>query len=519
MRGSGHVWRALERARAMNLAAAGAPPAEAGGDGMSRRRVLAGLAGLGGAALLPRWPAFAQAAPRIAIVGGGLAGLSALDTLRGRGVDAELYEARGAAGGRTRSVQGVFADPFAFDEGAQLVNSDHGEIIGLVRRFRLRLVDRKAFGPSEELQIGRDGRAVPEALLAARLRGLAAQITADADRLDRDYEAVAREIDRLSVSAYLDRHGVRPGDARDAIEASIRTEYGVEPGAASALELIFNLPTVDGRRMNRISASDERYLVSGGTDQIARALAAEHRAHIHLNRRLTALDMSGPEVRLAFADGGNLAADRVILALPVSMLGEVRIDGPLPPLWRAAIDEVRLGRNEKLIVGYDRQPWRRRPGFGGATWAARDFAAIWDAASLSPEATPGAGALCYFLGGDQVEAAKDVETAELARRFTAAARRILPGLPDPNGRVRRTRWRDDPLTRGAYVNFGPGQLTRFGRLLTVEEDGRARASQAGPLLFAGEWLSDAWPGYMQGAVQTGRIAAEAALAPAQALAA
>ena len=37
-------------------------------------------------------------------------------------------------------------------------------------------------------------------------------------------------------------------------------------------------------------------------------------------------------------------------------------------------------------------------------------------------------------------------------------------------------------------------------------------------MFAGEWLSDAWPGYMNGAVQTGRIAAEAALAPAAALA-
>ena len=105
-----------------------------------------------------------------------------------------------------------------------------------------------------------------------------------------------------------------------------------------------------------------------------------------------------------------------------------------------------------------------------------------------------------------------------AARFTAAARRVLPGLPAPNGRIRRTRWSDDPLTRGAYVNFRPGQLTRFEPLLTVEEEGQARPSEAGPLLFAGEWLSDAWPGYMNGAVQTGRIAAEAALAPAAALA-
>ena len=383
MRGQNFVWRALDRARAMNLAEAGEAPAAPGGDGMSRRRVLAGLAGLGGAALLPRWPAFAQSPPRVAIVGGGLAGLAALDTLRRRGVEALLYEARAAAGGRTRSVRGVFAPDFAFDEGAQLVNSDHADLLGLVSRFGLSLIDRRAFGDSHEIQIGRKAAPSARPTSPRRLRGIAARITADSDRLDRDYDTVAAEIDALSVKDYLDRHGLRAGDARDALEATIRTEYGVEPEEASALELVFNLPTVDGRRLTRISASDERYLISGGTDQVARALAAQHQPYLRLSRKLVALDMSRAPVRLAFADGSEAAADRVILALPVSMLAGLRIDGPLPPLWRAAF-EVRLGRNEKLIVGYDAQPWRRRPGFGGAVWAARDFSAIWDAASVAP---------------------------------------------------------------------------------------------------------------------------------------
>lgn len=517
MRGQNPVWRALEQARATNLAEAGSAPAEPGGAGLTRRRVLAALAGLGGAALLPRWPAFAQSPRRIAIVGGGLAGLSALDTLRRHGVAAELYEARAATGGRVRSVRGVFAPVYAFDEGAQLINSDHADMLRLIHRFGIRMVARQGFGPSEEIQIGRGGGAVPEARLAEALRGIARQITADADRLDDDYENVAREIDRLSVKDYLDRHRLPPGDARDALEATIRTEYGAEPDEASALELLFNLPTVDGRRVNRLGNSDELYLVSGGTAQIAERLAAEHAPSIRLNKRLTALDMSGETVRLAFADGSAAAAERVILALPAPLLRDVRIEGPLPPLWRALIDEVRLGRNEKVIVGYDSQPWRRRPGFGGAIWAARHFSEVWDAASMAP--APGPGALCYFLGGAQVDAAAPVPTSELAARFTAAARRVIPGLPEPNGRLRRTRWCDDPLTRGAYACFRPGQLTRYGSLLTVEEEGEVRASQAGPLLFAGEWLSDAWAGFMNGAVQTGRIAAEAALAPAAALAA
>ncbi len=518
MHGGTGIWRALDRARAMNLSESGEAPPRPGGDGLTRRRVLAALAGGAGLLALPRIPAFAQPPQRIVIIGGGLAGLSALDTLAARGVGATLYEARGAVGGRTRSVQGVFAPDYAFDEGGQLVNSDHADMIRLIRRFGLRMVDRKGFGPVHEVQIGRDGRPVPEARLARTLRPIAARITADSDRLDADYEAVAREIDALSVAAYLDRHGLSAGDARDALEAGIRTEYGAEPNEASALELLFNLPTVDGARLTRISLSDERYLISGGTDQVARNLARVHEAAIRLNKRLAALDFTGAEVRLAFADGEEVRADRVILALPAPLLRELRIDGPVPPLWRALFDEVRLGRNEKVIVGYDRPALRAELGFGGALWAGQPVAAVWDAASRAP-IQEGPGALCYFLGGDQVDAAAGAQSAELAARLTAFAHQGLRSLGEPNGMVRRTRWCDDPLTKGAYVNYRPGQLSRFGALMALEEEGEVRASGFGPIQLAGEWLSDAFPGYMNGAVQTGRLAAEAALAPAVAAAA
>ncbi len=518
MRGSIGIWRVLDRARGINLAEAGEAPARPGGEGITRRRVLMALAGGAGALVLPRIPAFAQTAQRIVIIGGGLAGLSALDTLAAHGVGATLYEARAATGGRTRSVQGVFAPDYAFDEGGQLVNSDHADMIRLIRRFRLTMVDRRGFGPVHEVQIGRDGRRVPEARLARALRGIAARITADSDRLDADYQGVAREIDALSVAAYLDRHGLVAGDARDALEAGIRTEYGAEPEEASALELLFNLPTVDGARLTRIGLSDERYLISGGTDQIARNLTRLHEGSIRVGKRLAALDLGGAEVRLAFADGEEVRADRVILALPAPLIREVRIEGPVPPLWRALIDEVQLGRNEKIIVGYDRPSLREELGFGGALWAGQPFAAGWDAASRAPT-QPGPGALCYFLGGDQVDAAAGAGMAELAARFTRFARRGLHTLPVPNGNFRRTRWCDDPLTKGAYVNYRPGQISRFGSLMTVDEEGEVRASGFGPVQLAGEWLSDAFPGYMNGALQTGRLAAEAVLAPVAAAAA
>ena len=155
----------------------------------------------------------------------------------------------------------------------------------------------------------------------------------------------------MSVKAYLDRHGLEPGDARDALEAGIRTEYGSEPGEASALELIWNLPKVDGQHVSRLSTSDERYLISGGTDQVAKALAAEHVRDIRLNKRLVAVDIGGDSVRLTFGDGERVAADRAILAMPPTLLLESAVSG------RSAALMARLYR--RGAAGAEREGDRR----------------------------------------------------------------------------------------------------------------------------------------------------------------
>src|ERR1700761_8931251 len=100
MRGSEAVWRALEEARRLNLADAGAAPPVAGGGGLTRRALLLALGATGASALLPRPLHAAPIAPGpVAIIGGGIAGLSALWHLTQAGIDAHLYEARARFGG------------------------------------------------------------------------------------------------------------------------------------------------------------------------------------------------------------------------------------------------------------------------------------------------------------------------------------------------------------------------------------------------------------------------------------
>ena len=88
---------------------------------------------------------------------------------------------------------------------------------------------------------------------------------------------------------------------------------------------------------------------------------------------------------------------------------------------------------------------------------------------------------------------------------------FVPGARDAaTGRYLRTDWSRDPFTQGAYSSFRPGQLTTFRDYFYVDSDdpSERRSVQVGNLVFAGEHLSDAFTGYMNGGAQTGRLAAE-----------
>ncbi|MCP3729515.1 FAD-dependent oxidoreductase [Sphingomonas sp. MG17] len=513
MRGNETIWRALQLARRQDLAARGKAPARPGPSGIGRRALLQGMAAGGAAAGLPALPAAAlPASGRVAIVGGGIAGLSALHHLSQAGVDARLYEARNRLGGRMytqRTAEGQY-----FEAGGQLVNSDHDDIHALAKTFGVPLVDRKA-GPHHSVVLV-DGQLVPQAELVKLLTPLAARIARDSEAVDASSRAAA-VIDNLSVKQYLDRHAALLPDPRirRLIEASIRTEYGAEPDEASALQLIFNLPTVKGEHIEVLAGSDERYVISGGSGHLAAVIADKYRNRIETGRRLRSIRETGRGVALSFIDGTAAEADIVIVATPAPILRQIDFAVSLPARWRAFIAEADLGRNEKVQTTANATPWAGVLGSGGELWdASSGYSLGWDGTLQGVEAG-GKPIWNWFLGGDQVAAASAKPDA-LAAALAQQAEPAVPGLSQAiaGGTVRRTNWCNEALTLGAYTNSAPGQLTRFGSLFWIESDTPAERQQAvaGRVIFAGEHVSDAWVGFMNGGAQTGRLAAEAVVA-------
>lgn len=505
MRGNSLLWRALEAARRDNLAAAGEAAAVRGHEGISRRVLLQSLAAAGVVAALPR-PARAARPGKVAIIGGGIAGLTALHYLTEAGIDAHVYEARTRLGGRMFTQ--VVGDD-AFEVGGQLVNTDHLDMHALAARFGITLIDRKS-GPHDTL-ILTEGRLVSDEELANELRAIAAQIGKDADRLDKNYERVSRELDRASFKDYLDRHAalIKAPWVRRLLEASCRTEFGVEPEQSSGIQLIFNLPTVHGERAEVLGGSDEKYVMEGGSGALIAAMASKYADRISTGKRLLGI---GAGNRLTFLDGSTASADSVICAVPAPIMRQIDFRVPLPRAWRAFIDEITMGRNEKVQAHADSTPWVGPMGPGGELWQtdAAGYSLGWDG-SVHLSDGKDRHVWTWYQGGAQVDDIATSPTVQ-AHRYAKATDPAIPGLSGAtaNGPYRRTGWHRDPHTMGSYSCWAPGQLTRFGHLLSVESEDAAehRVARAGNLIFAGEHVSDAFPGFMNGGAQTGRMAAE-----------
>lgn len=514
MRGPTAFWQALARARAENLASVGEAAPIPGSDGQTRRHVLMALAATAATAALPRpVRALSASGAPVVIIGGGIAGLSALWHLTRAGVDARLYEARARTGGRMYTAKAK-GQP-RIEVGGQLVNTDHADMHALCREFGVALIDRKV-GQFRTMML--DGaREVPAATLVDGLRGIAGQIDADSARLDKDYAGVAAELDRLSYTGYLDKHaGLMPEPwVRRLMEATARTEYGSEPADCSALELVFTLPTVEGRRIDVLSRSDERFLMAGGSSSLIEAMTARLASRIRTARRCTRIDQLGSGARVTFAGGETVVASAVIVTVPISIVGRIGFGTPLPPLWRQYNAEVGLGRNGKVQAVMGARPWEASVGRGGEVWQtdpAVGSSLGWDGGIRPSE---GAGSVwTWFTGGSETAAADAADPRALALRFARMAEGGVEGMAAATGAaVRRTNWHRDPFTMGAYVNYRPGQLTKFAPLIWTETDGVAsRPVPSGPVHFAGEHLSDAYPGYMNGGAQTGRLAARAVMA-------
>jgi monoamine oxidase len=252
--------------------------------------------------------------------------------------------------------------------------------------------------------------------------------------------------------------------------------------------------------------SDERFHVRGGNDLVTSALGARVDDAIEPGHVLEAVS--------ARADGSlvctfrvgtatvDVPADQVLLAIPFTLLRDVRLDVPLPAAKRRAITELGYGTNAKLMVGFGERVWRTRHQANGSSLTDLPYQLTWETSRLQAGT---AGVLTNFTGGRhgiEIGAGSPEEQAALLLRDLE---RVFPGVTAAHAGMPAVRfhWPSHRWTRGSYASYLPGQWTAFRG---------AEGEAVGQLHFAGEHCSLEAQGFMEGGCETGERAAREILA-------
>jgi monoamine oxidase len=327
--------------------------------------------------------------------------------------------------------------------------------------------------PSEELpDLERVLFAMRDA--AARLdlsRPLAEQDVADLDATPSD-----RWLEALDL----------PPNTRELALAWFSGTASALPSECSILEVLRWLAAANNSLWRWLAASVLGHVLEHGTASLIETIAEDADADIRLDSPVLSVsqDADGVTVRTGGDSPGEHRAAAAVVALPMNCLGDVPFDPPLADRKLAAARERHAGHGSKVWALVREAPasffglgWRGGSGF--------DF--------VGTEAILEDSALLVCFSPDPSLAHASHDEVEVAiRAFLPAAELLEYTAHD---------WADDPYARGTWNAFRPGQIMNYETALRAGE---------GRLVFAGSHTALLWPGFIDGAVESGlRAGAEA----------
>jgi monoamine oxidase len=471
---------------------------------ITRRRFLQSAAL---AAALPRaWHARAAARPqRVAVVGAGLAGLVAAYELMRAGHTVMVFEALERPGGRIRTRHDAFGDGLYLEEGALEFGEGYTLLNQYVAQFGLPVSALAEAAPAASAEIffvgGKRYQVArgqepdwPYALSPEErrlgMRGLWEKFAQPATRPlaqpfdTRAMNRAARTLDERTLADLARKQGA--SDA--AVLLMARAPMGGSFEHVSGLQLLL------WRRF--LALSQNRTCLRGGNDQLPRAFAERLGARLHYRAELRGLAQDRSQVRLTIARGDaveQVSADRVVLALPFSVLRRVQLGDALARHKRALVDGLRYESATRVFVHTKTRFWKQA-GLDGSANTDLPVGAVRD---VSAGQTGGAGILAAEVTGSASRRLCAMSAEERLRVGVDALGRVFPEAGANAAGGSSVCWDSEPYALGAWAYFAPGEMSSMFAQLALP-DGRIH--------FAGEHTAPL--GFMEGAVQSGQRVAQ-----------
>ncbi|EJM71724.1 flavin monoamine oxidase family protein [Pseudomonas sp. GM55] len=418
------------------------------------------------------------------VIGGGLSGLTAAYELQNKGWQVTLLEAKSSLGGRSGMATGEW---IGNDKTQPVLNK-------YVSNFKLSTTPAPEFVRTPGYLI--DGEYFSAADLATKQPATAEVLK----RFDKTVDDLARSIDdpqnpaanntlhaldQINVSSWLDKQNL-PATARQLINQQIRTRYD-EPSRLSLLYFAQQSRVYRGVSDRDLRASR----LVGGSPVLAQALVKQLKT-IKTSSPVSAIiqDKDGVTVKV---DNVSYKADYAVLAVPLRALNKIQMTPALDAQHLAAIKGTNYGWRDQIMLKFKTPVWESKARMSGEIYSNAGLGMLW----VEPALKGGANVVIN-LSGDNARVMQAFGDKQMVDQVLIRLHAFYPQARGSFTGYEIRRYSTDPSTGGAYLAFGPGQISKFWRLWE-------RPVQR--VAFAGEHTDTLYPGTLEGALRTGQRAA------------
>jgi monoamine oxidase len=416
--------------------------------------------------------------PKVIIIGAGFAGLAAAYKLHQRKIDFVILEARNRIGGRVFSHTIDEQEKLVVELGGEWVGNSHKRMIELCDEFKLTLFDNylntRLIYKGEYFDKDKWG-------FSEAWEKKFKQMKADYKKLT---DAGAKKLDKIDFWRYLVNNGCSGKDL-ELKELMDSTDFGEDLRHVSAYAAIGEYAESD-----ETNEMDKK--IKGGNDRLAYALKdAIGAGKIMLQHKVQKIEQ-GTKVKVTCTEGRVFEGDFIICTIPTFSAKQINWQPALPSDTQLAMNELQYARINKNASLYSERFWKDES-FDLVTDQPGHY--FYHATKNQPSKK---GVLISYAIGDKAPVIKNQSNAWKADMINMSLKMAFGDTKQFLEKQQNYYWGDDEYSKGAYAMYGVGQW--FGIMPILQK----------PFMrthFAGEHLSDAWQGFMEGAIETGEAAA------------